>query len=290
MSFEFLLLQVLNGLHHGLLLFLVAGGLSLIFGLLGVVNLAHGSFYMFGAWLAWWASGVFGSYWLALPVLLVLVALGAFGLERALFRYIYDKPHLVHVLLTYGLVLLLDEARSLLWDDDVHGLEAPPPFARSLELGEDLPDYPVWRLVVSGFCLLLALGLWWLSSRTRFGAAVRAGVERREMAEGLGIDTPRLFLLVFVLGATLAGLAGALATPIASVYPGLDAQVLILSFVVVVVGGIGSLSGAFFAALVIGVADTLARDLVPAFAGVAVYLLMFAALVWRPEGVLAKRN
>lgn len=290
MSGTLLLLQLADGLHQGLLLFLVAGGLTLTFGLLGVVNLAHGSFYMLGAWTAWWATSTLGAYWLALPLAALAVAAVALALERTLVRRLYDRPPLVHVLLTYGLVLLLDEARGALWDDEVHALAAPPPLDFELPVAGGLVDYPAWRAAVSLACLALALALWMLSARTRFGAAVRAGVESREAAEGIGLDTPRLFLLVFLLGATLAGAAGALAAPLSSVYPGMDAEVLILSFAVVVVGGVGSLGGAFAAAMLLGVADSLARAFAPELAGVAVYLVMFAALAWRPEGVLDSRR
>ncbi|MGR4000691.1 MAG: branched-chain amino acid ABC transporter permease [Alphaproteobacteria bacterium] len=290
MSLSLILLQLVNGVHYGLLLFLVAGGLSLIFGLLGVVNLAHGSFYMFGAWIAWWAGVVTGNYWVSLFVVVLFVAIGAWVLERVIYRRIYDESPLVHVLLTYGLALLLDELRSALWDDEVHSVLAPESLRGFIDLGEGLPSYPVWRIFVSIFCLFLALGLWWLSARTRLGAAVRAGVERREMAEGLGLNTPRLFSWVFILGATLAAISGALSAPISSVYPGLDSQALILSFVVVVVGGVGSLSGAFVAALLLGIADTFGRTFLPELASVAVYVVMFGVLVWRPEGVLSSRR
>ncbi|MDA7981571.1 MAG: branched-chain amino acid ABC transporter permease [Alphaproteobacteria bacterium] len=290
MSLSLILLQLVNGVHYGLLLFLVAGGLSLIFGLLGVINLAHGSFYMFGAWIVWWATTTTGNYWFALAAVVIFVAAGAWVLERAVYRRVYESSPLVHVLLTYGLALLLDELRSALWDDEVHSLAAPESLRGFIDLGEGLPSYPLWRVFVSLLCLCLALGLWWLSARTRLGAAVRAGVERREMAEGLGLNTPRLFSCIFILGAVLAAVSGALAAPISSVYPGLDSQALILSFVVVVVGGVGSLSGAFVAALLLGVADTFGRTFLPEAASVAVYVVMFAVLVWRPEGVLASRR
>ncbi len=283
------LIQCLNALQYGLLLFLVAAGLTLIFGIMGVINLAHGSFYMIGAYMAFAlapvvASTLGGGFFATLAVGVVLAVLLGYVLEWAFFSFLYEREHLQQVLMTYGLILVFEELRSLLVGDDVHGVQAPPLLAGSIALG-DVMTYPVYRLFISGVCLLLALGLWFVFTRTRLGMMIRAGSSNREMVQSLGVDIKFLYRVVFAAGVALAVLAGMVAAPVSSVYPGMGSQVLIICFVVVVIGGIGSIRGALLAALLIGVVDTFGKVVFPQAAGVLVYLLMALILLWKPTGL-----
>ena len=287
MDFTSFLIQILNALQYGLLLFLVASGLTLVFGIMGIINLAHGSFYMIGAYLAFALTSLTGNLMLAI-VLGIPLAFG-FGalLEKLLFVHLYKRDHLQQVLLTYGLILIFEEVRSLTVGDDVHGVAIPALFSASIPLSDTL-SYPVYRLVISLVCVALAIGLWWLMQRTRLGMMIRAGSFNREMVQSLGVNIDMLYRTVFALGVALAALAGMLAAPISSVYPGMGGNVLIISFVVVVIGGIGSVWGALVAALLVGFADTFGTVLMPDLAGLAVYLLMAVVLLWRPEGIFRK--
>jgi branched-chain amino acid transport system permease protein len=289
MDLSIFLIQCLNSVQYGLLLFLVASGLTLIFGIMGVINLAHGSFYMIGAYMAYSLAPVVaatfgGGFFSTLAVGVVLGALLGYVLEWAFFSYLYEREHLQQVLMTYGLILVFEELRSIIVGDDVYGVKAPPALAGSLPLGEVM-TYPVYRLFVSGVCLLLALGMWFVFTRTRLGMMIRAGSTNREMVQSLGIDIKFLYRVVFAAGVAIAVLAGMVAAPISSVYPGMGNYVLIVCFVVVVIGGIGSIRGALLAALLIGVVDTFGKVLLPQAAGVLVYVLMALILLWKPDGL-----
>jgi branched-chain amino acid transport system permease protein len=278
------LIQCLNSVQYGLLLFLVASGLTLIFGIMGVINLAHGSFYMIGAYLAFSLSSLLGSLPLALLVGTVLAVAFGYLLEWVFFSYLYDREHLQQVLMTYGLILVFEELRSILVGDDVHGVAIPELLAGSIAIGNGM-TYPVYRLFVSGVCLALALGMYLLISKTRLGMMVRAGATNREMVQSLGINITLLYRVVFAVGVALAVFAGMIAAPMSSVYPGMGGQVLIICFVVVVIGGIGSIKGALVAALLIGFVDTFGKVLWQEGAGALVYVLMAAILLWRPAGL-----
>ena len=283
------LIQCLNSLQYGLLLFLVASGLTLIFGIMGVINLAHGSFYMIGAYMAFALAPVVaasfgGGFFATLAVGTVLAVLLGYGLEWAFYSYLYQREHLQQVLMTYGLILVFEELRSLLVGDDVHGVKVPELLAGTIALGEVM-TYPVYRLFVSGVCLALAAALWWVFAQTRLGMMIRAGASNREMVQSLGIDIKFLYRVVFAAGVAIAVFAGMVASPISSVYPGMGNQVLIICFVVVVIGGIGSVRGAMVAALLIGAADTFGKVLLPQAAGVLVYVLMALILLWKPDGL-----
>ena len=283
------LIQCLNALQYGLLLFLVASGLTLIFGIMGVINLAHGSFYMIGAYMAYalapLVQGTFGGgFFATLAAGLVLSIVFGYLLEWAFFSFLYEREHLQQVLMTYGLILVFEELRSLLVGDDVHGVQAPDWLAGTLPLGEVM-TYPVYRLFISGVCLLLALGMYLVFTRTRLGMMIRAGSTNREMVQSLGIDISFLYRVVFAAGVAIAVLAGMIAAPVSSVYPGMGNSVLIICFVVVVIGGIGSIRGALVAALLIGVVDTFGKVLLPQAAGVLVYVLMALILLWKPDGL-----
>jgi branched-chain amino acid transport system permease protein len=281
------LIQLLNSVQYGLLLFLVASGLTLIFGIMGIINLAHGSFYMIGAYFAFSLVGMLGNFWLALAAGVVLAVAVGLLLEWLLMRHLYERDHLYQVLLTYGLILVFEEARSIIWGNDVHGVPVPDYLAFSIPLTETM-SYQVYRLVISGICLVLALGMYLLIQKTRLGMTIRAGAVNRQMVSALGINIGLLYRLVFALGVALAAFAGMLASPISSVFPGMGNHVLIISFVVVVIGGIGSVRGALVAALLIGIADTFGKVLVPQIAGMTVYILMAAVLLWRPEGLFKR--
>ena len=284
MDFSNFLLQLLNSVQYGLLLFMLAAGLTLIFGIMGVVNLAHGSFYMLGAYLAWSLSSMFGS--LTLAILLGSVLAVAFGLllERLLFRHFYHRDHLDQVLLTFGLIYVFEEMRSILWGDDVHGVNIPAALGASIPLTDHL-SYPVYRLFMSGVCIALALALYFLISKTRLGMKIRAGAFNHDMTEALGINIKRIHAIVFAIGVGLATIAGMIAAPVSSVYPNMGSQVLIMCFVVVVIGGIGSVRGALISALLVGTVDTFGKVLLPQVAGMLVYMLMAAVLLWKPEGL-----
>jgi len=289
MDFATFLIQCLNAVQYGLLLFLVASGLTLIFGIMGVINLAHGSFYMIGAYMAyalapWVESWLGGGFFATLAVGLLLSVLLGYVLEWLFFSYLYEREHLQQVLMTYGLILVFEEVRSLLVGDDVHGVAPPPSLAGSIPLSEVM-NYPVYRLFISAVCLAVAAAMWFVITRTRLGMRIRAGASNREMVRAMGVDIKLLYRIVFAIGVALAALAGMIAAPVSSVYPGMGGQVLIICFVVVVIGGIGSIRGAFVAALLVGVVDTFGKVLFPAAAGVLVYLLMAAVLLWKPEGL-----
>ncbi len=281
------LIQLLNGLQYGLLLFLVASGLTLVFGIMGIINLAHGSFYMVGAYLAFSLTAVSGNLFLAVVLGLLLSVLLGVALEWLFYRHLYARDHLYQVLMTYGLILVFEELRSMVWGDDVHGVAVPALLSGSIPLTENL-SYPVYRLAMSGVCLLLGAGLYWLIQKTRLGMMIRAGSTNREMAQALGIDIKRLYTLVFALGLSLATFAGMIAAPVASVYPNMGAQVLIICFVVVVIGGIGSVWGALAGAILIGLTDTFGKVLLPEYAGMSTYVLMALVLLWRPQGLFKR--
>ncbi len=289
MSFETFLVQCLNSLQYGLLLFLVASGLTLIFGIMGVINLAHGSFYMIGAYMAYALAPIVnttlgGGFFTTLFIGLVLAVALGYVLEWAFFSFLYEREHLQQVLMTYGLILVFEELRSILVGDDVHGVPAPAWLAGSVPLG-DLMTYPVYRLFISGVCLALAGAMWFVLTRTRLGMTIRAGATNREMVQSLGVDIQFLYRVVFAAGVAVAVLAGMVAAPVSSVYPGMGNQVLIICFVVVVIGGIGSIRGALLAALLIGFVDTFGKVLFEHAAGVLVYVLMAVILLWKPNGL-----
>ena len=278
------LVQCLNALQYGLLLFLVASGLTLIFGIMGVINLAHGSFYMLGAYAAFTLSTLTGNLFWAIGLGIVLAVAFGYLLEWVFFSFLYERSHLQQVLLTYGLILVFEELRSLAVGDDVHGVPVPGVLAASIPLGSTM-SYPVYNLFISSVCLVVAALLFALLRYTRLGMMIRAGASNREMVRSLGINIQFLFRVVFALGVALAAFAGMINAPSSSVYPGMGNQILIICFVVVVIGGIGSVPGALIAALLIGFVDTFGKVFLPDYSGVLIYLLMAVILVWRPEGL-----
>ena len=306
MSSSLLVVQILNGLQLGVLLFLIAPGRTLVFGVMDFINLAHGVQYMLGAYLAVAFYSLTGSFLAAL--MLALAATLAFGLllEFAVFRHLYDRDHLDHVIATFGIILFLNHGVKLVWGAAPLSLPMPELFSGSVKLADGLL-YPVWRLVVIASGLLVAVLLYVLVAHTRIGMLVRAGANNAAMVSALGVNIRRLFMIVFGFGEMLAGFAGIMIAPILSVEPGMGDTVLILAFVVIVIGGIGSIRGAFLAALLIGLVDTLgrsysvdvlrlvmgpssARTVGPAIASMLIYLLMALVLYIRPTGLFPAKG
>ena len=289
MDFFTLLIQVLNAVQYGLLLFLVAAGLTLIFGMMGIINLAHGSFYMIGAYLSFGLAPIVGQtigggFLVTLVVGLIFAIFLGYLLEWLFYSYLYERDHLQQVLMTYGLILVFEEVRSLLLGDDVHSVAIPAWLSASVQLG-DIMTYPIYRLFISGICLLLAAAMLIVLTKTRLGMMIRAGSVNREMTQSLGVNIQFLYRLVFASGVAIAAFAGMIAAPVTSVYPGMGQSILIICFVVVVIGGIGSIRGALIASLLIGFVDTFGKVLLPNVAGVLVYVLMAAILLWKPSGL-----
>lgn len=293
--------QVLNGLQLGVMLFLLAAGLTLIFGIMGVINLAHGSLYMIGAYATALTVAKTGSFLLAVPV--GLAAAGAVGMTMEYFviRRLYARDHLDQVLATFGLILFFNQMIILLVGRQPLFIGVPPGLDGAVSVGAGV-RYPVYRLIILVVGLAVAAGLYGLIARTRLGMLVRAGATHRDMVRALGVDIRMLYTVVFGLGALLAGLAGLMAGPLLAVQVGMGEQILILTFVVVVIGGVGSVRGAFYGALIVGVVDTVLRAFLPGFlrqvmagseadalgaglSSMGVYLLMAIVLLLRPKGL-----
>ena len=284
------LVQCLNSVQYGLLLFLLSSGLTLIFGIMGVINLAHGSFYMIGAYMAFALAPYLGQHFITMLVVgVVLAVVLGYLLEWAFFSFLYERDHLQQVLMTFGLILVFEELRAILVGNDVHGVQPPEWLAGSFSL-LGMMSYPWYRVFATVVCLVVAAAMYWMVNRTRLGMMVRAGASNRDMVRGLGIDIKRLYRIVFAMGVALAALAGMIAAPMASVYPNMGSSVLIICFVVVVIGGIGSITGALVASLLVGFVDTFGKVFFQELSGMSVYLLMAIILVWRPEGLMGKRS
>ncbi|MEQ9040670.1 MAG: branched-chain amino acid ABC transporter permease [Silicimonas sp.] len=305
MSTILIIEQVLNGLQLGVMLFLMAAGLTLIFGVMGLINLAHGSLYMVGAFAAAWVAGATGSFTLALLGALIAAALAGAIVELVVIRRLYEKDHLDQVLATFALILIFSEGTRWIFGSFPLFLDIPDALSGPVTLPGGI-QYPLYRLVLIVAGLLIALGLELLILKTRIGIRIRAGENDREMTAALGIDISKLYTLVFALGAGLAGLAGAMVGAIQSVQVGMGEPVLILAFVVIVIGGIGSIRGALVGALLVGLTDTLGGIFLPevfklfmdassatsvgaSLSSMAIYILMGAILIWRPTGLFGAR-
>lgn len=301
MPFSLIIEQALNGLQLGVTLFLMASGLTLVFGVMGLINLAHGSLYMVGAFVTAWVSGTVGSFWIGLGAgVLAAAAVGAI-VEVAVIRRLYARDHLDQVLATFALILIFSEGTRWLFGSQPLWLDVPDILSGAVTLPGGSP-YPVFRLAIIAVGGAVALGLYVMISRTRLGMRIRAGEADREMIGALGVDIATLYTLVFALGAGLAGLAGAMVGALQSVQVGMGEPVLILAFVVIVIGGIGSVKGALIGAILVGVTDTMGRILLPsafglfmdassatavgsALASMLIYLLMALVLALKPQGL-----
>ena len=306
MSMTLFLILCLNGLQYGMLLFLIAAGLTLVFGVMGFINLAHGVQYMVGAYLVFAYTGLTGSFLLA--VLLSLITALVFGLllEFLIFRHLYTRSHLDQVLATFGIIIFLNELAKVLFGPATLSIAPPEFLSGSIQLTETL-RYPVYRFVTIIAGLAVAVALFLTVSYTRIGMLIRAGATTPDMVAALGVNIQRLFMIVFGVGAMLAGFAGVIAAPIFAIEPGMGDNILIVAFVVIIIGGIGSIGGAFVAALLVGLIDTLGRSLAtemlasvfnpsfanqvgPALASMLIYILMAAILVFRPKGLLPAKG
>jgi branched-chain amino acid transport system permease protein len=293
--------QLLNGLQLGITLFLLSAGLTLVFGIMQVINLAHGSFYMIGAYVGATVAASSGSFLLAMVAGMAAAGLAGCLVEVLILRRLYHRRHLDQVLATFGLILFCNELTRIVWGRQPLFMDVPTALSGSIELLPGLP-YPTYRLAVIGTGLAVALLLWLIFTKTRIGMQVRAGAVNREMVAALGVNIKLLYTLVFGFGALLAGLAGIMAGPILSVEPGMGESILILTFVVIVIGGIGSVRGAVVGALLVGLVDTLGRAFLPqvlrllltpaiadsvaaSLAAMSVYMLMALVLVIKPRGL-----
>ena len=298
--------QSLNGLQFGLMLFLLAAGLTLVFGIMDMINLAHGSLYMIGAYLTATLTQATGSFLLAVPVALVATAVVGMLLEISILRRLYQRDHLAQVLATFALILILNETTRIVWGVQPIMFNLPPALSGSVQILPGL-SYPLFRLVIIGVGLSVALFLYILVARTRTGMLIRAGASNRVMATAMGVNIRHLFTLVFGLGAALCALAGAMLGSLLSVQVGMGESILILAFVVVVIGGIGSIRGALVGAILVGIVDTFGRAFLPqilrlvlpsamadvlgpSLASISIYLLMAAVLFWKPQGLFPSRG
>ncbi len=306
MDLILLLEQGLNGLQFGLMLFLLAAGLTLVFGIMDMINLAHGSLYMIGAYLAALVLASSGSFLLAVGGALAGTAAVGMLLEVSILRRLYTRDHLSQVLATFALLLIANEVMRILFGSQALTLNPPEALAGPVELAPDF-FYPAYRLFIIGVGLVVALLLYLLVAKTRVGMLVRAGASNREMAQAMGVNVKALFTAVFGIGAALCALAGALLGPLLAVQVGMGESILILAFVVIVIGGIGSIRGALAGAIIVGVVDTLGRTLLPmslravlppsvasnlgpSMASILIYVLMVAVLFWRPQGLFPARG
>ncbi len=298
--------QLLNGLQLGITLFLMSAGLTLVFGIMQVINLAHGSFYMIGAYVGATVTLYTGSFLIGIAAALPASAVCGMLVEVVVLRRLYNREHLDQVLATFGLIMFFNELTRIIWGRQPLFMDVPHWLSGTVEL---LPGlfYPSYRLAVIGVGVLVALGLWLLFSRTRIGMQIRAGASNREMIGALGVNIKLLYTLVFGMGTALAGLAGVMAGPILAVESGMGESILILTFVVIVIGGIGSIRGAVAGALLVGMVDTLGRAFLPAIfrylfdsttadgaaaslSSMAIYILMAVVLVWKPQGLFPAHN
>jgi len=278
--------QALNGLAYGVLLFLLSVGLTLIFGMLDIVNLAHGSYYMLGAYAGLTLIAVTGNFWLALLVAPAAVALIGAGIERTCLRPLYRRGPLDQVLLTFGLIYVFEDLVKWVWSGRIRSIPTPALFSGSVQvLGATIPSY---RLFVIAFGLAMAGALWALIEKTRLGAIIRAGVFDSEMTAGMGINIDRVFAGVFAFGAALAGLSGVIAGPIQSAYPPMGASILVPALIVVVVGGLGSLKGSLAGSLIIGQAETFGKVWLPGASMLMIYVVMALVLLFRPQGLFGR--
>jgi branched-chain amino acid transport system permease protein len=303
---DYLLIQVLNGAQLGLLMFLLAAGLTLTFGIMDLVNLAHGSLYMMGAYFAWTLIDWTGSF--VLGALLALPACFVLGVivEMAVARRLYARDHLDQVLATFGLILFFNELVRAIWGPEGKSIAVPAFLNHTIDILPGVP-YPAYRFALIAVSAAVAILLAWLVARTRLGMLIRAGASNRRMIAALGVNIELLFSVVFGLGAVFAGLAGLMAAPIASVKIGMGDDILIVAFVIIVIGGIGSIKGAFVAAMMVGQIDIVGRAFLPdmlrafldpaaasaaapAISQVLIYVVMAAVLVWRPTGLFGPRT
>ncbi len=306
MSLTLLLIQCLNGLQYGSLLFLIAAGLTLVFGVMGFINLAHGVQYMVGAYLVFAFHQLTGNFMVSVVLSMIVALLFGLLLEQFIFRHLYARDHLDQVLATFGIIIFLNELAKVVFGPSTLSIAPPEFLSGSIQLTDQL-RYPVYRFATIFAGLVVAALLYVVVSWTRVGMLIRAGATTPDMVSALGVNVQRLFMIVFGVGAMMAGFAGVMAAPIFAIEPGMGDNILIIAFVVIIIGGIGSIRGAFLAALIVGLFDTLGRTLVtglletvlnpsmanqigPAIASMLIYILMAAILIVRPQGLLPAKG
>jgi len=283
----FAFIQLMNSISMGMYLFIISAGLSLIFGVLKVINFAHGAFYMFGAYIAYSVTQVYGlNFWLAVLAAAVGLGLISIVIERGLFRFLYDKEHLMQLLLTFAVVLIMGDLAKIIWGTDQYSVSYPAGLDGATNLG--ITFYPSYRLVLCLIGPAVAVVLWLYIERTRWGRITRAATQDREMLAALGINVPLVYTGVFVVGSALAGMGGALASPFNSPTPGMDATVIVDCFVIVIIGGLGSLWGSFVGALIYGLVFNFGSVLVPNWQDVFAFLLLMVVLLIRPWGLFGR--
>jgi len=306
MTWTLFLEHTLNGLQYGVFLFLVSAGLTLVFGIMNMVNLAHGSLYMIGAYAAAWMFQLTGSFFLALAFALPFALIAGMLIEITTLRTLYTRDHLDQVLATFGMILFFNQLMIVIFGGGSQQIDMPSFLRGQLEVIPGIP-YPSFRLAVIGVGILVAIGLFIIITRTRIGMLIRAGASNRSMLNALGVNVRRLYTIVFGFGALLAGLAGTMAGPLSSVEPGMGESILILAFVCIVIGGIGSIRGAFVASIIVGLVEIYGRSTLklalvevlgqeagqtaaPALASMSIYILMAFILFFKPQGLFPART
>ncbi|MBZ0217516.1 MAG: branched-chain amino acid ABC transporter permease [Fimbriimonadaceae bacterium] len=286
----FLFIQVMNSLALGMNLFIIAAGLTLIFGILRIINFAHGSFFMFGAYAILTTTQYFGSgsaaFWGGILVAGVALAAIAYLIEFLFLRHLYDKEHILQLLFTFALVLIFGDIAKIIWGTEQHSVSYPSELAGAVNLG--ISYYPSYLLFLTTLGPCIAIIMWLVIDKTRWGRIVRAARQDREMLSALGINVKRLFSVVFIVGAALAGIGGALAAPRIAVEPGMDATIIIECFIIIIIGGLGSLWGSFLGAVILGFVSVFSTVFIGEWDVVMIYIMMVVILLWRPWGLLGK--
>ncbi|PLS17053.1 branched-chain amino acid ABC transporter permease [Bacillus sp. M6-12] len=285
MSLSILSVQILTGLAYGMLYFMIAAGLTIILGVMNIVNLAHGTFFLIGSYIAFSVLNLQMGFWAAIAASVAVAVILGFVIEKLLIRWVYGKE-LEQVLLTFGLSFIIVDISKWIWGTEMQSISVPGFLSASISIGEMV--FPVYRFFVVFVGLALALLLWYFESRTRIGAIIRAGVDDRALVSALGINIGWVFTGVFMFGAGLAGLSGVLGAPLLGIYTGVDSEILVTSLIVLVIGGLGSWKGSFIGAIVIGLIETMGKVWFPSLSMLIVFLLMVVVLIIRPQGLLGK--
>ncbi len=286
----FLFIQVMNSLALGMNLFIIAAGLTLIFGILRIINFAHGSFFMFGAYTLLSLTRYLGSgsisFWSGLVAASIVLAVIAYLIEKLFLRHLYDKEHILQLLFTFALVLIFGDIAKIIWGTEQHSVSYPPGMGGAVNLG--ISYYPTYLLFLTILGPCIAIIMWLVIDKTRWGRIIRAARQDREMLSALGINVKKLYSAVFIIGAALAGIGGALAAPRIAVEPGMDATIIIECFIIVIIGGLGSLWGSFLGAIIFGFVSIFSTVIIGEWDVVMIYIMMVVILLWRPWGLLGK--
>ena len=296
-NFIIFLIQLFNSFQTGMLLFFVALGLTLIFGIVGIINLAHGSFFMMGAYLSFFFYGYTQNIFFTITISLITFLLIGTLLEKLIFRKLQNYSHLNQVLFTFALILIFDQTRSLLFGNDVFSFDLPEYFSGSINLWNYI-EYPIYRIILTTISVFLLLLIYYFLKRTKYGLMLRASSDDIQSAKIIGIDTKKLFKFIFIFGFIMTATVGMLSAPITSIYPNMDSSILLNSFIVVIVGGIGSILGVFVASMIFGIIDNFSKiiefsflgyEILPAFSSILIYFVMLTVLIFRPNGIFNKQ-